>query len=469
VGKVSLAIVLSLHVTMPVARAQDTRTMQFTLGAVENDLDVRIEYLDPSVVDPRLGGSLVLPVSFEVRNISSRPITFDAKDVRLNLGGNRPLSPVTPEAAAGEIKRMNRVPGFLGFLGSQSSAFQPNQLAVRLQTRSLKDGNIQPGKTKKGFLFFIKPAAPDSVASSAVVWLETAHHRPQMLETKGISVWTRPAERMDLRTRIGQTLKGLIGTTPSFNKSYALLIGIEKYRNLPRLSSPGQDVDRMASYLQQQGFDEVVSIKDEYVTQDTLRQPEKYLQIKLGRDDRFLFYYSGHGLSIADGVRTRGYLPLIDEAMGDHGKSIPMDDLVEWMKGLSAQHLLVILDSCFSGLAIGGIEQKGFKLNDPKIDQEELQRLSRGPARYLLMAGTERQESFGGRMWNGSLFTDTLLKGMQSGADLFHDGIVTTRGLYVYLQRVVPVEAQKAGRELTPLLMDLNFNGVSQGEFIFVP
>jgi len=290
-----------------------------------------------------------------------------------------------------------------------------------------------------------------------------------MLETKGISVWTRPVERVDLRTRIAQTWKGLVGTTPSFNKSYALLIGIEKYRNLPRLSSPGQDVDRMASFLQQQGFDEVVSIKDEYVTQDTLRQPEKYLQIKLGRDDRFLFYYSGHGMSVADGARTRGYLPLIDETMGGHARSIAMDELVEWMKGLSSQHLLVILDSCFSGLAIGGIEQKGFKLNDPKIDQEELQRLSRGPARYLLMAGTERQESFGGRMWNGSLFTDTLLKGMQSGADLFHDGIVTTRGLYVYLQRVVPVEAQKAGRELTPLLMDLNFNGVSQGEFIFVP
>jgi uncharacterized caspase-like protein len=361
------------------------------------------------------------------------------------------------------------VPAILGFLGGQSSAFQPRQLEVRLQGQLLTDGTIEPGGVKKGFLFFIKPAPPDSTASTAVVWLESAERRPQMLETKGISVWTRPVERADLRTRLAQTLKGLMGTAPAFNKSYALLIGIEKYRNLPRLSSPGQDVDRLAGYLQQQGFDEVVSIKDEYVTQDTLRQPEKYLQIKLGRDDRFLFYYSGHGMSVADGVRTRGYLPLIDETFGGHARSIAMDELVDWMKGLAAQHLLVILDSCFSGLAIGGIEQKGFRLTDPKIDQEELQRLSRGPARYLLMAGTERQESFGGRMWNGSLFTDTLIKGMQSGADFFHDGIVTTRGLYVYLQKVVPAEAQKTGRELTPLLMDLNFNGVSQGEFIFVP
>src|SRR5262245_60371608 len=113
VRNVSLVIVLSLHLTMPLARGQDTRTLQFTLGAVENDLDVRIEYLDPSVDDPRLGGSLVLPVSFEVRNISSRPVRFNANDVRLNLGGTRPLSPVSPAEAAREIRRMNRLPRFL--------------------------------------------------------------------------------------------------------------------------------------------------------------------------------------------------------------------------------------------------------------------------------------------------------------------------------------------------------------------
>ena len=85
------------------------------------------------------------------------------------------------------------------------------------------------------------------------------------------------------------------------------------------------------------------------------------------------------------------------------------------------------------------------------------------------MAGTAGQESFGGRSWNGSVFTDTLIKGMQNGADFFQDGIVTTRELYVYLQGVVLKEARKAGRELTPLFMDLGPNGVSQGEFIFVP
>ena len=376
--------VVALHLLAQPVRAQETRTMQFSLGARENDLAVKVEYLDPSQVDPRLGGSQVLPVSFEVRNISPQPVTFNARDVRLNLGGTVPLDPVTPDAAAREIKRMNRVPAFLSFLGGQSTAFQPFQIEVRLQAQLLKDGSIQPGGTKKGFLFFIRPATPDPSASSGVVWLETSNRRPQMLETKGISVWTRPAGRLDLPTRARNLVNWLFADIPpAFNRSYALLIGIEKYDHLPRLSSPAQDVERMAVYLKQQGFDEIVTIKDESVTQDTLRQPEKYLKIKLGLDDRFLFYYSGHGMSVPEGGRPRGYIPLANElADGSHSRLIAMDELVQWMKGLSSQHLLVILDSCFSGLAIEGIELKdGFKLTDPKVDRDALNRLSRGPAR----------------------------------------------------------------------------------------
>jgi uncharacterized caspase-like protein len=443
--------------------------MEFLLGARENELDVKVEYEDPFTVDRRLTDSRVLPVSFEVRNVSARPVAFDYQDVRLNLGGDMSLAPVDPAAVSQEISRTKRVPGLLRFLGNQSTAFHPNLVEAVLEKRRLRDGSIRPGQTKKGLVFFIRPEQSDPSVFNGVMWLETSSRRPQMLETKDISVWTRPPERVDVPTKARRIWNRIFGNTPpAFNKSYALLIGIQKYRHLPALSSPAQDVARMARYLEAQGFDEVVTIKDESVTPDTFRQPQKYLKNKLDRDDRFLFYYSGHGMSVLEGDRPRGYLPLVDEVGDNHTRSIPMDDLVQWMKGLSAQHLLVILDSCFSGLAIEGIELKDgdFKLTDPKVDRDTLNRLSRGTARYLLMAGTAGQQSFGGRNWNGSVFTDTIIKGLQSGADLYHDRIVTTRELYVYVKEVVYREAQKARRELTPLFMDLG--PVSEGEFIFV-
>src|SRR5262245_5996617 len=107
-----VAIVLAALVLAPAATlAQESRTMAFTLGGAENDLDVTVEYLDPSDVNPLLGGSRVLPIRFGIRNTTSRSVDFNANDVRLNLGGNAQLSPVAPAEAAREIKRMKRVPG----------------------------------------------------------------------------------------------------------------------------------------------------------------------------------------------------------------------------------------------------------------------------------------------------------------------------------------------------------------------
>ena len=224
-----------------------------------------------------------------------------------------PLDPATPAAAAREIKRMNRVPGFLGFLGGLSSAFQPFQIEVRLQAQLLKDGRIPPGGTKKGFLFFIRPATADPSSSYSVVWLETSNRRPQLLETKGVSVWTRPAGNLDLPTRARHLVNWLFADIPpAFNQELCAADWHREYDHLPRLSSPAQDVERMAMYLKQQGFDEIVTIKDESVTKDTLRQPEIYLEIKLGPMTVSLLLFRPRP-ECARRRPARGYIPLANE------------------------------------------------------------------------------------------------------------------------------------------------------------
>jgi uncharacterized caspase-like protein len=230
------------------------------------------------------------------------------------------------------------------------------------------------------------------------------------------------------------------------------------------------DVRKVQTYLEAQGFDEVVTLLDEQVTPGTFRRPQLYLQSKLQPNDRFVFYYSGHGVSSGTGLTTRGYLPLADETDdGRHARSIAMVDLVSWLKALPTQHLLVVLDSCFSGLAIDGTEIKSGTITapNPHVNVEALQRMSRGPARYLLMAGTSGQESLAGAQWNGSLFTQQLLLGLRRDADLYKDHIVTTRELYVWLQQSVHEEAKRVQREMTPMFLDLG-PGASPGEFVFV-
>src|ERR1700694_776915 len=149
-----------LLVTAP-SSAQDSRTMEFSSGARQNELDVKVEYADPYTVDPRLADSLVLPVRFEVRNVAAQPVAFNYRDLRLNLGTNLLLAAVGPDDVSREILRMRRVPGLLRFLGGQSTAFQPSLLKAELEKAQLKDGDIRPGQTKAGYVFFIRPAVSD--------------------------------------------------------------------------------------------------------------------------------------------------------------------------------------------------------------------------------------------------------------------------------------------------------------------
>ena len=65
------------------------------------------------------------------------------------------------------------------------------------------------------------------------------------------------------------------------------------------------------------------------------------------------------------------------------------------------------------------------------------------------------------------VFTDALIMGLKRDADPYHNRIVTTRALYVWLLGAVFKEAQKVNRDLTPLFVDLNPKG-SDGDFIFV-
>ena len=459
----------------------ETRTVSFDLGARATDFEVEVEYQDPSGVDLRLRDAAVLPVHVSIRNVSGRPLPFSTGDIVLNLNGTEPLDAVDDDVVVQQIEAMRKtgrnsplLRRLLSVLVAQSTAFHPGihqQIRARLRSLRFRDGTLRPGERRKGVIFFMPSAATDPAPFNGVMWLEfrgTSGYAAELLETKSVRVKRKVTEQSSFRARLERLWDEIVhGVKPPFNKSYALLIGIGKYQHLEQLTSPAQDVAKMEAFLDSQGFNEIVTVEDETVTPQMLRSPQKYFANKIQSDDRFLFYYSGHGVSREEGGRQRGYLPLVPETSGGTHQSIAMDSLVSWMQGLSARHLLVILDSCFSGLAVQGPDVNDNNTRGRKMDAEVLTQLA-GAGRFLLMAGTTGQQSFGNARWNGSLFTDSLIRGLRKDADLQRDKIVTTRELYVWLRDAVSAEAMKVSRTLTPLLKDLGPNGTSVGEFFFV-
>lgn len=106
-------------------------------------------------------------------------------------------------------------------------------------------------------------------------------------------------------------------------KSYALIVGVNEFDEFTDLPT-AKDPERMRDYLvDEAGFDHVHILTGDKVTKDRLEELmlDDFRQI-VGPNDRFLFYWSGHGETLGQGPGARGFLPLENQPQGavfDHG------------------------------------------------------------------------------------------------------------------------------------------------------
>jgi hypothetical protein len=97
---------------------------------------------------------------------------------------------------------------------------------------------------------------------------------------------------------------------------------------------------------------------------------DKFLswQKKLAPDDQFVFYFAGHGTQVSDDLR---YPPpfdeadALDEALCPHdaavvdGKAASLiidDQLANWLDGIPATRIAVVLDCCHAGTGVKGTQ-----------------------------------------------------------------------------------------------------------------
>jgi hypothetical protein len=470
-GIPALMAMAALLVCPVSVRGQGQIRMSIHLGSA-NELAIDAQYHDPSDIDQRLGGTRIIPMWLTVKNTSSKPVPLAYQDMRLDLGSassSTPLPPIEAGAARATLRRDGHYNALLRFLSSQGNDYERDPFS-----RVLPSGSLGPGKSKSGYVFFMRP---DAVPFTGFMALGTASHKAEMLTTNTFEVRAPETESASLWSVawLKNRWDRIVNGAPPFNRSYALLLGVFDYKYLKPLSLVKADLDKMEAFLLSRGF-HVVRVQNEKLTAANVRSPQDYFTDRINPDDRLLVYFSGHGLHRVERGRERGYLALINApASGEvhPGDAIAMDDFVAWTRRIAAKHLLVLLDACFSGLAVRGFDIKlevrsGSGPQPPaQPDPKTLYRLSMEPGRYLLMAGNERQEAIASTKWTGGLFTHGVLQGLGGLADAQRDGFVTTRELYPWLREFVEAQAAGAGRILTPMIKDLGPDGSSEGEFVF--
>lgn len=252
-----------------------------------------------------------------------------------------------------------------------------------------------------------------------------------------------------------------------YDKSYALVVGISQYTgDFKSITSARNDANRMKDFLiNEAGFDHVHMLTEEKVTQNRLYNIIAQFSRKIGKRDRFVFYWSGHGESYSFNDRKIGFLPFSNAGTSDIGNMLMMSTLREWDTLIKANQALYIVDACFSGLA-NAIDVKSAKRN------LTLNQLAQ-PSRQILTAGQDDETTIASNHYKGSLFTTAVIDELRGTFDAtgryHHDGIVSANELILAVRSRINHEVltnpSLRGFKLTPTLKEMV---PSKGDFFFL-
>jgi len=201
-----------------------------------------------------------------------------------------------------------------------------------------------------------------------------------------------------------------------YYKSWAVVVGIENYLLAPKIPGAVEDGKTVAQAFRQLGFDEVVEIYDKDATYRRLQQTlSDFLPRKVGRQDRLVIYFVGHGgVTLDQTGKELGYFVPWDAQVGNVSKSITFEHLKEFSRRSASKHNLLIFDAALRGWEVTAAQQlslEGRMAPEDDLEKRAVQVLTAGDKGESISRPNER-----------SLFAQVLVKGLSGVADLDKNG-----------------------------------------------
>ncbi|MBI4400976.1 MAG: caspase family protein [Nitrospirae bacterium] len=236
--------------------------------------------------------------------------------------------------------------------------------------------------------------------------------------------------------------------------AYAVIIGIEDYRDLPKVDYAKRDAEMVKQYLiKALGYREqnIVMMLNDNATRSRLKaRLEKWIpkQVAEHPNSEVFVYYGGHGAP--DPNTNQAFLVPYDgdpAFLEETGYSLK--ELYKALGDLPATQVTVVMDSCFSGSGGRSVIAKGtrpmlIKVENPLLAAQNVVVLSAAAGNQISSAFPEKRHG---------LFTYYFLKGLQGEADFNKDGGVDVEELYSYIKPQVELAARRMNAEQSPQLL----------------
>jgi TPR repeat protein len=249
---------------------------------------------------------------------------------------------------------------------------------------------------------------------------------------------------------------------------YVVAIGIDHYESWPTLGTAVSDGTGFAKLLTSQfGFEYAAEpLTEKSATRDNIDSLiDDDLRKRLKPEDDLLIFFAGHGTTrrdkVGDEIQEVGFLvpvearaPGTDEHWSDY---INIEEFLREVSTLPSEHILVILDSCHSGMALGSKFNRSRA--DTRFERDMLRKVSR---KVITSAEGDQLAADSGPLPGHSLFTGLLMQGLTTGkADSFSQGFITATQLGAFAQHEVGIQE---GSKQTPLFGSFNLD--AGGEMI---
>jgi hypothetical protein len=246
------------------------------------------------------------------------------------------------------------------------------------------------------------------------------------------------AERLIKRYKVGQY--------------YAMIVGNNDYRHLPKLETAVKDATEVNKLLKDSyGFETELLLN---ATRGDMLGTLSRLRSKMLPEDNLLVYYAGHG--VFEEVSQEAYWLPVDAKENDVANWIISNDITSEMKRNPARHVLIVADSCYSGTLTRAAD---VNLSSRGGREYFLKKMFKQPSRTLMASGGNEPVVDTGSDGH-SIFAYTFLRALKE----IDEAVFTAEELfYKFVKQSVAGQAEQ-----TPVYSILRNSGHDGGDFIFI-
>lgn len=246
---------------------------------------------------------------------------------------------------------------------------------------------------------------------------------------------------------------------------YAVVIGVDTYKNYGSLDGAVNDAKIVAESLKDIGAKQIKLLLDDKATRDEIKKAWSEVSVQAKTGDTIFFTYAGHGAQLPErvkGTETDGQdefyvLANFDESGPNTKERVIDDDLQEWFSQRPDLNIILVSDSCHSGTMTRSYKKSKLKYrkasvraitndalpvsnNHDLIDEQKTKlthvvSFSGVPDHEEVPEIIIDNQSHGALSWHFS-------KGLSGLADNNKDGIVSLSELKNYLIEKVSMETE---------------------------